>query len=394
MSEAPLRVLLMANVPEDANAGAAGTEYQTVQALRRAGHYVETVWSTDLPRRVQHGNLHYLIELPRTYRAVMLERLRRAPFDVVHVNQPHGYLAARAHHQWRGPRGISSAFIHRSHGFEPRVDRDLDRWRQSAANDQRGSSRRLLSRLMSIALMRNYRGIARFADGHIVSATACGDMLSETFGVEPSAIAVIAQAAPPAYVATPAKTFTAERLRRVLYVGQFAFVKGPEIVAGAIAHAARNDATLRFTWVAGVDHHARIRALLPEDVRERVELKDWMPQEDLRSVYDDHGVLLFPSLFEGFGKAAMEAMARGLCVISSENCGVSEIIAREACGVVVPTGSVEATRDSLMAITRRIEEAADLAARAAEVARRYTWDGIGREIVSFYRSRVAASYNR
>ena len=60
-----LRVLMMADTPADPNRGAAGTEMQTAQALRALGHDVRTIWSDELGRRIAHGNLHLLLELPR-----------------------------------------------------------------------------------------------------------------------------------------------------------------------------------------------------------------------------------------------------------------------------------------------------------------------------------------
>jgi glycosyltransferase involved in cell wall biosynthesis len=59
------------------------------------------------------------------------------------------------------------------------------------------------------------------------------------------------------------------------------------------------------TWVCGKDQHAAALGLIDEDLRGRVTLLGWMPQHDLIDVYDRHGVFLFPSFFEGFGKAPL-----------------------------------------------------------------------------------------
>jgi len=108
-----LRILMMADVPPDPNRGAAGTEVQTARALREAGHEVDTLWAADLGRRIQHGNLHLLLELPRAYERAALRALEAKRYDVLHVNQPHGFRAARAVHR----RHPGVAFLHRSHGF-------------------------------------------------------------------------------------------------------------------------------------------------------------------------------------------------------------------------------------------------------------------------------------
>ena len=58
---ATLKILMMADLPPNADSGAAGTEYQTMEALRRLGHEVDAVWADSLPHRIGHGNLHYCL---------------------------------------------------------------------------------------------------------------------------------------------------------------------------------------------------------------------------------------------------------------------------------------------------------------------------------------------
>ena len=92
----PLRVLMMSDTPADPNRGAAGTEVRTMHALRALGHEVDAIWADDLGRRIQHGNLHILLEQPRAYERAVVAALARKEYDVVHLNQPHGFRAARA----------------------------------------------------------------------------------------------------------------------------------------------------------------------------------------------------------------------------------------------------------------------------------------------------------
>ena len=80
------------------------------------------------------------------------------------------------------------------------------------------------------------------------------------------------------------------------------------------------------TWVTSKLAHDQVLELLSETARPRVALLDWMPQKELLDVYDNHGIFVFPSFFEGFGKAFLEAMARGLCVVAADNGGASDVI--------------------------------------------------------------------
>lgn len=372
-----MRILLMADVAPDPDRGAAGTEVQTVHALRALGAHVDTIWSDALGRRIGHGNLHLLLELPRTYEREAVRALRGGAYDVVHVNQPHGFRAARAVHRL-SPKSV---FVHRSHGIELHAEEALAPWQ---GVDSRSMGRRVASNILERLLARHSRAIAHEADGHIVSASLDARYLEQRLGVDRNRIAVIPQAAPHEYLAAPAPPMSAERLKRVLHVAQFAFFKAPMITAAAMNRLADADRELRFTWVCDRDSHPAVRALLSADANARTELLHWMKQQELREVYDRHGMFLFPSFFEGFGKTFLEAMSRGLCIIASDAGGMRDLIAHGRNGVLVPPGDDLALADAALALIRDPERARAMAAAAAATAREHTWERVARETLAFY----------
>jgi glycosyltransferase involved in cell wall biosynthesis len=382
----PLRILVMADTAADPNRGAAGTEVQTMDALRALGHEVDAVWSDTLGRRVRHGNLHLLLELPRTYARAAERALRKRPYDVVHVNQPHGFRAARAVHRL----SPGTVFIHRSHGFELNAEETLRPWRAMYGSDERSGVRRISSRAIGSLLKRHGRAIAAEADGHIVSASLDAAFLRNRLGVAAEKIAVIPQAAPDSYTRIPAPPITAERLGRVLHVTQFAFFKAPMITADAMNRLAAADRNLRFTWVCDRSSEAAIRALLTADANERMNIVPWTTQDALRDIYDAHGIFLFPSFFEGFGKAFLEAMSRGLCVVASDVGGMHDVIDSGRNGVLVPAGNATALADEALGIARDADRATAMSAAAAQTAREYSWERVARETAAFYQARLSA----
>ena len=375
----------MADVAPDPNRGAAGTEVQTAQALRALGHVVDTVWAGDLGRRIAHGNLHLLLELPRAYERAAVRKLRETRYDVVHVNQPHGFRAARAVHRLF----FSTVFIHRSHGIELNVEHTLERWRRELGADERRAARRIASRAIAALLARHSYAIAREADGHIVSSTSDARFLELQLRVQPEKIAVIAQAAPDEYLRNAPLPMTAARLRRVLHVAQLAFFKAPMITAAAFNRMAALESDLRFTWVCDRADHERARAMLMPETNARTELLHWMTQEELRAVYDAHGVFLFPSFFEGFGKAFLEAMSRGLCVVASDAGGMHDLIADTSSGFLVPPGDAEQLANAALAVLRDPARGRAIGTAAAATARVHTWDRVARELTAFYEARLA-----
>ena len=376
----------MADVPYTPDSGAAGTEYQTKCALERMGHNVDMLCEDSFPRKIKHGNFHYLFELPTAYRDVMQRKLTRQHYDIIHVNQPHGYLAAKA----LRASGCASAFIHRSHGFEQRAEVELKPWREKYEWDERAISRRLASKFVVRALYRNYKGIARYADGHIVSASQCREFLHQKMNVPLERISVIPQAASDAFLSRSPAPMTADRLKSFLYVGQFTFFKAPMIVADVISRLAQWDREVRFTWVCSKEHHAKVRDLLVGDARDRIQLLDWMAQEDLVRIYDAHGVFLFPSFFEGFGKVFLEAMSRGLCVVAADNGGAHDVITNGVDGILTTTGDVTGITSQCQRLLANPADAIRISHAAATTAHQYTWSRVARETLAFYEDRIAA----
>jgi glycosyltransferase involved in cell wall biosynthesis len=380
-----MKILFMANVAPNLSSGAAGTELQTVNALRDIGHAVDDIWTEELSHHLKHFRLYDLLELPFAYTNALKRRFRRKKYDVVHVNQPHGYLAAKT------LRSLDSqaVFIHRSHGVESRVRHELARWEKEYGQDQRPSWRRVSSRIMDPLLELNNLGIARYAHGHIVSASECRDFLHNRYGVPLEQIAVIPQAPPEAFRNCAPKPMTEKRLEKILYVGQYAFIKAPMVLARAIESILTTLPQATMTWVCDKRHHGEARGLFEnQSISERVSFAEWGNQSNLLRVYDEHGVFLFPSFFEGFGKAFLEAMSRGLVVVASNNGGMRDVINDGQSGFLVRTGDWR----QMANLAIQVVDNPDLAVRISTEGRRaslnYSWRRVATETASFYASLI------
>ena len=373
-----LRILHVADTLPGPDSGAAGTDYQGVKALRRAGHEVVEVWGDQLSRRIKHYNLRYLLELPLSIRAVVTRHLAGRSFDVVQISQPYGHLAAK----WIAAQCPQTVCIHRSHGFESRVRHELSQWRMRYPQPK-AKHLELASAVMARLLEHNYRSISRHATGHLFSARQCADYMQRVYRVASERCAVIPQAVSSAYLSKQ-RVADIERLGRVLYVGQNTFFKAPMILGAAISELLVRFPSISFTWVCAAADHSRALAHFIPEVRNRVNLLDWMPQDKLVDVYDRHGLFLFPSFFEGFGKVFLEAMSRGLVVIAADNGGMRDVISHGVDGFKVPTGDVAA----MVAQSERVLLAPDLAVEisghAVATASQFTWDRYASACTEFY----------
>ena len=375
----------MANVAPNPSSGAAGTELQTVNALRDIGHAVDDIWTEELSHHIKHFKLYDLLELPFAYTNAVKRRLRNKKYDVVHVNQPHGYLAAKT------LRSLDSqaVFVHRSHGVEGRVRNELARWGKEYGQDQRPSRRRVASRILDSLLELSNLGIARYAHGHIVSASECRDFLHNQYSVPLKRIAVIPQAPPEEFRNCDPKPITEKRLQKILYVGQYAFFKAPMVLARAVEHILTILPQATMTWVCDNRHHGEARGLFAnQSIANRVSFADWRDQSDLLRIYDEHGIFLFPSFFEGFGKAFLEAMSRGLVVVASNNGGMKDVIKDGQSGFLARTGDWRQMANLAIQVVDNPDLGVRISAEGRRASLSYSWRRVATETASFYASLI------
>jgi glycosyltransferase involved in cell wall biosynthesis len=89
-------------------------------------------------------------------------------------------------------------------------------------------------------------------------------------------------------------------------------------------------------------------------------------QQDVNALHHRWQVLAQPSLHEGFGLAALEAMAAGVPVVASATGGLPELVEDERTGFLVPVGDIAALAGRL---ARLLDDEA-LRLRMGEAARR------------------------
>ena len=107
------------------------------------------------------------------------------------------------------------------------------------------------------------------------------------------------------------------------------------------------------------------------DSEDRIQFTGYVPDEELVRLYNQASVLAFPSLEEGFGLPAVEAMTCGLPVVASNGHALAEIVGDA--GVLIDPRSEVALADAILSILQDPRHAADLRRRSLARATQFSW---------------------
>lgn len=122
---------------------------------------------------------------------------------------------------------------------------------------------------------------------------------------------------------------------RVLYVGQFLYLKGLHLGIPAFAHLLKARPDARLTMIGHGSAKARWQKLAEHlGVADKIDWQPWLQRAELAKFYDSHHVMLFPSLHDSGGMVVLESLAHGMPVVCL-NIGGPGIIVTNGCGRLV-----------------------------------------------------------
>jgi glycosyltransferase involved in cell wall biosynthesis len=93
-------------------------------------------------------------------------------------------------------------------------------------------------------------------------------------------------------------------------------------------------------------------------------------------------VLLYPSLYEGFGLPPLEAMATGCPVIAARGSSLTEVCGEAA--MLVDPRSGSAWAEVILKVCRDAALRRNLSERGRERASRFSWDDCARKTLAVY----------
>jgi glycosyltransferase involved in cell wall biosynthesis len=176
--------------------------------------------------------------------------------------------------------------------------------------------------------------------------------------------------------------------RYLLYVGGLSPHKNLPRLVEAFAAGAPSDLRLALVGDFNDTFHTRVpeirRAIANHGLDGRVQFTGFVPDDELAHLYSRAQALVFPSLMEGFGLPAVEAMACGIPVLHSLAGSLPEVVG-DAGLAFDPTdvSAIASVIRSYFADGCRRER---LAQRALERSKLFTWEASAQHILACFES--------
>jgi glycosyltransferase involved in cell wall biosynthesis len=215
----------------------------------------------------------------------------------------------------------------------------------------------------------------------VVTGEATAALLEQRYGVGPERIAVVRPGTDRAPLARGSAPMSADdpepRELTMLCVATLTPRKGHEILFRALASLPHRRWRLRCAGSLDRDR-ARVGQLIEllrgEGLEDRVDLLGDLDVDRLAVEYDRSDLFVLSTLYEGFGMAVAEALARGLPVVSTATGNIPALVGDEA-GILVAPGDLVGFAGALSRVAGDPALRRRLAAGARRVRERLpTWD--------------------
>ncbi len=169
----------------------------------------------------------------------------------------------------------------------------------------------------------------------------------------------------------------------LLYVGRLIAKKGVAVLLAAYARLAPAQRARTVLWLVGTGD---LQAELAQQAQ-GLPVRFWgaVPNAELPAFYAAADCVVMPSLTEGQGVVALEALASGRALLASAVDGLAELLRHESTAYLVPPGDVAALQQALHCLLDNPDLRARLATQGQVwVQQHYAWPLIAARFITLY----------
>jgi glycosyltransferase involved in cell wall biosynthesis len=225
---------------------------------------------------------------------------------------------------------------------------------------------------------------------HVVTVSDCSRQdIARDFGLQPAGIGLVHNGIDTA-VFRPLPEIRRNPLRLMATCSADAPLKGLRYLLRAYALLLPQHPGLELLVVskprAGGKTEKLVRHL---GIAEKVRFVNGITTEQMVQYYAEAAIAVVPSVYEGFGLPAGEAMACGVPVVSTDGGALPEVVGDA--GALVPARDVDALAAAIDALLRDPPRREELGAKGRQrILEQFCWDVCAAQMVDYYRQVLRA----
>ncbi|HEY3781789.1 MAG TPA: glycosyltransferase family 4 protein [Fimbriimonadaceae bacterium] len=171
----------------------------------------------------------------------------------------------------------------------------------------------------------------------------------------------------------------------VIYVGRFVREKGIHILLDAASAVLAQEPRTKFVIVGGGMREKYERFVQWYGLGDKVHFTGFMANRNLYAMYRIADCAAFPSLYEPFGIVALEAMAAGASVVTSDAGGLPEVVLHDQTGTLSHVGQPNSLAWAILKVLKDPARASKLKVEARErLEADFNWANIATQTAAVY----------
>ncbi|MGB7283440.1 MAG: glycosyltransferase family 4 protein [Candidatus Acidiferrum sp.] len=162
----------------------------------------------------------------------------------------------------------------------------------------------------------------------------------------------------------------------LLFVGTWLDRKGVYYLTDGFGLAAKKFPRMRLTVAGTSVQEEEVKGVFAPDLRDRVSVIPFVKREEIPELYARHDIFVFPSLVEGMPLTLLEATAIGMPIVTTNTCGMADVVEDDFNGLLVPPASEEKLAEGIERLCQSTELRKRLGLAGQETMRQYTWERV------------------
>lgn len=368
-----MHILMISNVRNTRTEGVARIMHFLREATISQGHKMDLLFADDVPDPFRSHRLTGLTFPILVLLAIYRLGKTNSPYDIVNIHTLSGsaYVFLRRVLKRLPPCVIMS------------YGADELRWKLEMEEHTLGLRQLgLKSRTFYYnVIIRQARYATRHADHVITAARSENDFYVKAYGRQPASVTFIPNGV--------GEEFFIERHYRcppaaLLFLGGWEWRKGTRYLVEGFSQIARDYPHVTLSLVGTGSSEEGIKSSFPAHLRDRLRIIPRVAAEELPSIYAQHDIFVFPSLFESMSLVVPEAMASGMPVVTTRACGMQDIVEDGVSGLLVPPRNPALLAKQIAALLNDPRLCERLGRAAQQKAREITWNCIARQTLAVY----------